>query len=61
MNLASKILVVLALLAGFGASAQKIGALRGTVRDAETGEELPGAGVSIVGTYYSTVTDVQGG
>jgi len=61
MNLASKILVVLALLAGFGASAQKIGALRGTVRDAETGEELPGAGVSIVGTYYSTVTDMQGG
>ena len=61
MSLASKILVVLALTASFGASAQKIGALRGTVRDAETGEELPGAGVSIVGTYYSTVSDVQGG
>ena len=42
-------------------SAQKIGMLRGSVRDAETGEELPGAGVSIVGTYYSTVTDAKGG
>jgi len=61
MNLGSKLLIVLALLASLGASAQKIGALRGTVRDAETGEELPGAGISIVGTYYSAVTDLNGG
>ena len=38
MNLVSKIAIVLAMLASFGASAQKLGALRGTVRDAETGE-----------------------
>ncbi|MDP4742075.1 MAG: carboxypeptidase-like regulatory domain-containing protein, partial [Schleiferiaceae bacterium] len=61
MNLVYKALAMLALLGSFEGSAQKIGTLRGSVRDAETGEELPGAGVSIVGTYYSTVTDVQGG
>ena len=61
MNLVYKALAVLALLGSFEGSAQKIGTLRGSVRDAETGEELPGAGVSIVGTYYSTVTDAQGG
>ena len=61
MNLVNKALAVLALLGSFEGSAQKIGTLRGSVRDAETGEELPGAGVSIVGTYYSTVTDAQGG
>ncbi|MFZ9597710.1 MAG: carboxypeptidase regulatory-like domain-containing protein, partial [Schleiferiaceae bacterium] len=60
MNSASKLLLLLAWLLSVGAAAQRIGTLRGTVRDAETGEELPGAGVSLVGTYLNAVTDVNG-
>ncbi|MFZ9156400.1 MAG: carboxypeptidase-like regulatory domain-containing protein, partial [Schleiferiaceae bacterium] len=60
MNSASKLLLLVAWLLSVGAAAQRIGTLRGTVRDAETGEELPGAGVSLVGTYLNAVTDVNG-
>lgn len=60
MNSASKLLLLLAWLLSLGAAAQRLGTLRGSVRDAETGEELPGAGVSLVGTYLNAVTDVNG-
>src|SRR5690606_24434416 len=34
--------------------------LKGTVYDKETGETLPGATVSLVGTYIGTSTDMEG-
>ena len=60
MNLVYKALAMLALFGSIEGSAQKIGTLRGSVRDAETGEVLPGAGLTIVGTYLSAVTDANG-
>lgn len=50
--------ILLALLAGWGTSAQAQN-VQGTVVDVE-GEALPGVNVSIVGTYRGTTTDGQG-
>jgi len=42
------------------ANAQSQGAIAGTVRDAGTGEALPGANVVVVGTTYGTSTGADG-
>ena len=40
--------------------AQGTGNLSGTVKDAKTGEALPGVNILIKGTYYGAATDVNG-
>lgn len=49
---------VLALFLAFGAFAQK--QLKGTVKSAESGENLPGVNVVVKGTTTGTVTDFDG-
>ncbi|HMN25562.1 MAG TPA: TonB-dependent receptor [Ignavibacteriaceae bacterium] len=39
---------------------QSVGNLTGTIKDAETGEALPGVNVIIKGTYYGAATDING-
>ncbi len=39
---------------------QQTGTLSGTVKDASTGEALPGVNVIIKGTYYGAATDING-
>ncbi|MCE2435934.1 MAG: hypothetical protein J4F29_23915, partial [Candidatus Latescibacteria bacterium] len=51
-------IVALSLLVGAGASyAATTGKVQGTVRDAQTGEIVPGANVVIDGTQRGAVTD----
>ena len=42
------------------ALAQNKGVLKGVVVEKATGETLPNASVTIVGTYYQTLTDFSG-
>ncbi|MCH8555331.1 MAG: TonB-dependent receptor [Schleiferiaceae bacterium] len=51
---------VLFAVSALSVVAQNTGTLRGVVTDQETGEELIGATVSLVGTYKGTVTDIDG-
>ena len=54
-------MVALSLLVGVGISyAATTGKIQGTVRDAQTGEPLPGANVVIDGTQRGAVTDGNG-
>ena len=54
-------IIVLSLLVGTGISyAATTGKVQGTVRDAQTGEVLPGANVVIEGTQRGAVTDPDG-
>ena len=55
------IIVLLSLLlwAGF-AFGQRSGGIKGKITDEETGEELPGASVTVVGTYTAGVSDFDG-
>lgn len=53
-------LVLTAFAAPQALSAQERGAIRGTVTDAQTGEGLAGAQVSIRGTGIGTITNVDG-
>ncbi len=54
-------IVVLSLLVGVGISyAATTGKVQGTVRDAQTGEVVPGANVVIDGTQRGAVTDTDG-
>ena len=52
--------VSLLFAASFPALAQNTGKLSGVVRDASTGESLPGANVIIQGTQLGTASDVDG-
>ncbi|MBK7260200.1 MAG: carboxypeptidase-like regulatory domain-containing protein [Ignavibacteriae bacterium] len=53
--------LVLTLLACAGSVfAQGSGTVKGTVKDGQTGEPLPSANVSVVGTSLGAVTDVEG-
>lgn len=49
----------LLLWAGF-AFGQRTGGLKGKITDEETGEDLPGASVMVVGTYSAGVSDYDG-
>ncbi len=42
------------------ASAQEQGRITGKVTDAKTGEGLPGANVTIKGSYYGATSDIDG-
>jgi len=53
-------LVVMLLLTPMLAFAQNTGKISGRVTDRDTGETLPGANVSLVGTTYGSITDVDG-
>lgn len=55
----SPILLVLLLLGGTSVALAQ-GTVRGTVRDADTGNTLPGVSIAAVGTTYGTVTDRNG-
>ena len=60
-RLASFTLVILGtLLLAAGAHAQSTGSLAGTVRDADSGESLPGANVVLADTELGTSTNPQG-
>jgi len=55
--------LLVAVLAGFPwltAQAQNVGKIAGSVRDAQTGEPLPGANVVIVGSTMGAAADEQG-
>ena len=57
----SKVLFTLALIfCHFAGSAQQKGVLRGRALEKGTNEPLPNAAVSIVGTFYQTLTDFDG-
>lgn len=63
MNRLFKILILFFFLLGIDAFAQGDSlryAVRGTVRDSETGRPLSDVGVSIPGTRYATVTNQEG-
>ena len=55
-----KLILFLILLISSSLFAQQTGTLSGTVKDASTGEALPGVNVIIKGTYYGAATDVNG-
>lgn len=57
----SCLLLLVALVTGKAAGAQTTGQLSGTVRDAQTGETLPGANILIDGTTQGASTDMDGG
>ncbi|MCL5020741.1 MAG: TonB-dependent receptor, partial [Bacteroidetes bacterium] len=53
------LLVMLVMSAGI-ANAQTRGRIQGVVKDAKTGETLPGVNVIVVGTNLGAVTDLEG-
>ncbi len=55
-----KVILFLILLISSSLLAQQTGTLSGTVKDASTGEALPGVNVIIKGTYYGAATDING-
>ncbi|MGD0038150.1 MAG: carboxypeptidase-like regulatory domain-containing protein, partial [Bacteroidota bacterium] len=58
-----KTILLLLCCTGFIASmvfGQGKGVIKGTVKDAKTGEGLPVVNVKIKGTYYGAVTDFDG-
>ncbi len=57
----SLVILLLALLLPVLLLAQTTGKLRGVVVDKESGDALPGANVTIVGTTLGSATDVNGG
>ena len=59
MNFRS-IFIFVFLAFGSMAFAQSKGILKGAVLDKVTGETLPNASVTIVGTYYQSLTDFSG-
>jgi TonB-dependent receptor len=59
-GLLSCTLVLLLLCAATQMMAQGAGNIKGTVKDGQTGEPLPSANVSVVGTSLGAVTDVEG-
>lgn len=58
LNITSFILVILFWCAS--GYTQNNGRISGTVRDAKTGESMPGVNVTLVGTVLGATTDVQG-
>ena len=65
MRLKKKIKISFLLLCCVGLSAgiatgQGKGSIKGTVKDAKTGEGLPVVNVKIKGTYYGAVSDIDG-
>ncbi len=56
----SKLLICALLLWSSAVFAQTTGRIVGTVLDKATGEPLPSAAVTIVGTFYQTLTDFDG-
>jgi len=56
----SKLLIYALLLWSSAVFAQTTGRIVGTVLDKATGEPLPSAAVTIVGTFYQTLTDFDG-
>lgn len=56
----SKLLIYVLLLWSSAVFAQTTGRIVGTVLDKATGEPLPSAAVTIVGTFYQTLTDFDG-
>ncbi len=52
--------LLLVLAVSRPAAAQATGQIRGKVVDAKSGEGLPGANVSVKGTYYGGSSDVEG-
>ena len=56
------LVVALALVAwlAFTASAQRTSTLSGAIKDAQTGDALPGANVLLVGTGMGATTDISG-
>jgi hypothetical protein len=56
-----KILIVSVLMILVVASAfAQLGAIRGRITDAQTGEPLPGANIFLLNTVYGAASDVQG-
>lgn len=55
----SALIVVLVMSVGF-VNAQTRSRIQGTVKDAKTGEPLPGVNVLVVGTTLGAVTDLEG-
>lgn len=58
MTSSKYLLLIAGLLMSLGATAQ--GILAGKVLDKSTGEPLPNAAVTVVGTFYQTLTDFDG-
>ncbi len=56
----SALLLALLLLLLPGAAFAQTGRIVGIVTDARTGEGLPGANVTVKGTYYGGTTDIEG-
>jgi len=56
----SKLLICALLLWSSAVFAQTTGRIVGTVLDKATGEPLPSAAITIVGTFYQTLTDFDG-
>ena len=54
------VMLALIILASLPLSAAPLGKLAGTIKDAETGEALPGVNVLIVGTTMGATTDLDG-
>ncbi len=54
------VLVVTLLVCAGSVFAQGTGTVKGTVKDGQTGEALPSANVSVIGTSLGAVTDVEG-
>ena len=52
--------ILLILINTFLIYSQNTGNLSGTIKDAKTGEALPGVNVIIKGTYYGSATDING-
>jgi len=56
-----RVLLALTVLFSGSVFAQSKGVLSGTVLDKATGETLPNASITIVGTYYQALSDFSGG
>jgi len=52
--------ILLLILSSISVYAQGTGSLTGTVKDAVTGEALPGVNIIFKGTYYGDATDING-
>src|SRR5574338_786551 len=53
-------IIILMCLSTISIFSQSTGNLSGLVKDAKTGEALPGVNVIIKGTYYGAATDIHG-
>jgi outer membrane receptor protein involved in Fe transport len=52
--------VLLVILSSFIIYSQETGSISGTIKDANSGEALPGVNVIVKGTYYGAATDING-